>query len=119
MKSNLQILVSLVLVVAGTMVSAYCSGQLSVRSRCDSRYKAFIEELDKKGDLRLYFHDNGRDDFYQTKVLPFRPSGRMYSGSNDSGFFIVGGGAAALFGIAGILDTFRPRKRDEKKTPYD
>lgn len=110
MRRNLQILASLVLVIAGTGVSAYCSGQLSVRSDCDSRYKAFIEDLDKKGDLRLYFHGKGREDFYQTQVLPFRPSGRMYSGSNDSGLFIVGGGAAVLFGIAGILDTLRAKK---------
>jgi hypothetical protein len=110
MKRILQILVSLVLVVSGTVVSAYCSGQLSVRSDCDNRYKAFIEDLDKQGDLRLYFHDKGREDFYQTHVLPFRPSGRMYSGSNDSGIFIVGGAAVALFGIAGILDTLRRKK---------
>jgi hypothetical protein len=115
MRRNLQILVSLVLVISGTLVSAYCSGQLSVRSDCDNRYKAFIENLDKQGDLRLYFHDKGREDFYQTQVLPFRPSGRMYSGSNDSGIFIVGGAAVTLLGIAGIVDALRSRKQSQSK----
>jgi hypothetical protein len=110
MRRNLQFLVSLVLVVSGTVVSAYCSGQLSVRADCDHRYQAFIEDLDKQGDLKLYFHEKGREAFYQTHVLPFRPSGRMYSGSNDSGLFIVGGAAVALLGIVGMSDTLRRKE---------
>jgi hypothetical protein len=107
MRPRLQILVSLVLVVAGVVFSAYSAGQLSVRKDCDDHYSAFIHSP----DVLLFFHDRGQDDFYQSHFAAFHPSARMYSGSLNSGLFIVGGAFVALLGIAGILDMLRASKQ--------
>jgi hypothetical protein len=106
MRRNLQIPFSLVLVVSGTVVAGFNAGNLSVRTDCDERYKAFVQSP----DMIEFFAEKGLSDYYQSNFPSFRPSGRMYSGSAESGFGIVGGGAAALFGIAGILDTLRRKK---------
>jgi len=105
---NLQILISLLLVVSGTFVSAFSAGHLSVRTDCDERYKAFVQSP----EMIAFFAEKGLADYYQSNFPSFRPSGRMYSGSNESGLFIVGGAAVALFGIAGILDSLRRKKYD-------
>ena len=112
MKRVIQITVSLAMLICGLLVSSYHAGQFSVWSACDTRYKAHISQLDKDGVLMLYFHDKGQDDYYVTNILTFKPSGRLYSGSNDSAVPMVGGGALALFGLAGLLDTFRRKKND-------
>jgi hypothetical protein len=111
MRRNLQVFVSLVLVVSGSVVSAYYAGQLSARRDCDSRYSAFIKALDEQEDLRHYFSDKGREDYYLTRVLSFHPSGWRfgYVGERDCGLFVVGGAAVGLLGVAGILDTCRGR----------
>jgi hypothetical protein len=106
MMHRLQILVSLVLVVSGTAVSGFNAGHLSVRAECDERYKAFVQSP----DMIAFFAEKGLSDYYQSNFPSFRPSGRMYSGSAESGFGIVGGAAVALFGVAGILDTLRRKK---------
>ena len=106
MRRNLQVLVSLVLVIVGTAVSGFYAGHLSVRTDCDERYKAFVQSP----DMIVFFAQKGLSDYYQSNFPPFRPSGRMYSGSAESGLFIVSGAAVALFGVAGILDALRHKK---------
>jgi hypothetical protein len=64
--------------------------------------------------LGAYFITHGQEEYYRAHVLNFRPSGRRYSGSNESGVFIVGGAAVALFGVAGWVDTLRRNKDGEK-----
>jgi hypothetical protein len=111
MRRNLQIFVSLVLVVSGTIVSGFNAGHLSVRTDCDERYKAFVQSP----EMIVFFQEKGLEDYYQSNFPSFRPSGRMYSGFAESGLFIVGGAAVALFGIVGILDTFRARKKNQSQ----
>jgi hypothetical protein len=110
MKRRLQITISLVFLFCGSLVSTFSTARFCAWSECDARYKAFINQLDQDGELRRYFHDKGRDDYYENQILIFHPSGRWYSGSNDSGLFIVGGGAVAVFGAVALLDAFRRRQ---------
>jgi hypothetical protein len=113
MKRNIQKAISLVLMFLGSLLCAYHAGQFSAWSECDNRYKAHVDDLDTNDfgiELRQYFETNGQQETYLKNFETFKPSGKMYSGSNESGVFIVGGSASALLGLAGYLDTFRRRK---------
>jgi len=117
-KQTIQIVVSLVLLCGGSIVSAFHAGQYSARLQCDGRYQAHVEALHTNllgADLEEFFDTNGLHDDYSINFLTFKPSGKLYSGSNESGVFIVGGAAAALLGIAGIVDAFRPWKQNQLK----
>ncbi|HEY3762457.1 MAG TPA: hypothetical protein VGN23_11985 [Verrucomicrobiae bacterium] len=108
MKKNLQSIISLVLLLGGSIICAFHSGQYSGWLESDNNYKAHIEDLGTNeitDDLAQQHHD-----YYLTNYVTFKPSGRMYSGSAESGTYIVGGGAVALFGLVGFLDTFRKKK---------
>jgi hypothetical protein len=116
MKRYIQIIVSLVLLYAGSLVAVFHAGQYSARLQCDARYKAHVEDLHTNllgADLDQFFSTNGQYDNYSINFLTFKPSGKLYSGSPESGSFIVCGFAVALFGIAGIVDAFRPRKKND------
>ena len=113
MKRNYQMTISLVLMFLGGLICAFHVGQFSAWSECDNRYKAHISELDTNGfgaEMMNYFDSQGRHDYYIVKFVTFKPSGRLYSGSNESAVPIVGGGAVALFGLAGLLDVLLRRK---------
>jgi len=110
MKRNSQLAVSLVSLFLGALVLAFSTARFFAWSESDARYKAFIDDLDKDGELSFYFNHKGQHDYYIKHILTFRPSGRMYSGSNDSALPIVGGGVVALLGLAGLLDSFRRGK---------
>ena len=113
MKLPIQLIASVALAVTGAVISAYNAGQLSVRKDCDDRYRAYMH-ADK---MVLLFHERGLDDYYHTNFAIFRPSGRMYSGSSESGLTIVGGAALSLFGIALALDTLRVRNTKATTPP--
>jgi hypothetical protein len=120
MKRTIQIIVSLLLLYAGSVISVFHAGLYSARLQCDGRYKAHVEALHTNllgAELEQFFDSKGQDRYadYSVNFLTFKPSGKLYSGSNESGVYIVGGAAVALFGIAGIVDAFRPRKQSLSK----
>src|SRR5579864_6211493 len=106
MKRNIQRSVSLVLLFVGMLILTFSVARYMAWLECDERYKAFIGDLDENGQWRSYYDNHGQHDYYISHILNFRPSGRWYSGSNDSALPIVGGGALAVFGLAGTVDTF-------------
>lgn len=109
---RLQIFISLTLIISGSVISAYYTAQVSARRDCDNRYTAFVRDLDKQGDLSRCFLETGHGDFYSTRFKPFHPSGWKfsYAAPRECELFMIGGGAVALLGIAGILDTYREKK---------
>jgi len=109
MKRSVQFVISLILLFAGSTICAFHSGQYSGWQESDNRYKAHIEDLETN-DITIELVQQ-HEDYYFTNYLTFKPSGRMYSGSAESGMYIVGGGAAAIFGLASLLDTFRKKKK--------
>ncbi len=90
--------ISFVLLFLGSLICAFHAGQFSAWSECDNRYKAHIENLMDNGDreFAIYFNTSPPDDYFNTYFLTFKPGGRMYSGSAESGFYIVGGGDGAI-----------------------
>jgi hypothetical protein len=104
--------ISLVLLFIGSLVATFHAGQYSARLECDNRYAMHINKLMTNGDreFAIYFNATPPDYYFNTNFLTFKPSGRLYSGSSESGFYIISGGAIALFGLAGLFDTFRRRK---------
>ena len=115
MKRTIQLIVSLALLYAGSVISVFHAGIYSARLQCDGRYQAHIEALRTNllgAELEQFFDAKGQDRYadYSINFLTFKPSGKLYSGSAESGSFIVGGAAMALLGVAGILDTLRRKK---------
>ena len=120
MRRTIQIIVSLVLLYAGSVVLVFHAGQYSARVQCDDFYKAHVETLRTNllgAELDQFFNAKGYDQYsdYLKNFVTFKPSGKMYSGSEESGLYIVGGGAVALFGIAGLLDVYRPWNQNKPK----
>lgn len=113
MNRNIQRTASLVLLFAGALIATFSITRYWTWSECDERYMALIHDINQDGYWREYYEGHGQHDYYIKHILNFRPSGRMYSGSNDSALQIVGGTAIAIFGLAGAIDTFR-RNRGSK-----
>ena len=108
MKKPIQFVVSLILLFVGSTICAFHSGQYSGWLQSDNHYKEHIQDLETNDITDNWMHE--QKDYYFTNYFTFKPSGRMYSGSAESGMYIVGGGAAAIFGLASLLDTFRKKK---------
>jgi hypothetical protein len=106
MKRHIQVRASVALLLVVALGLSYSGTRFAVWSDCDTRYKAFLSEVNKDYELTQYFLSKGQND-YQFRVLNFRPSGRMCSGSNDSALPIVGSGALVLLSAFGLLDTLR------------
>jgi hypothetical protein len=106
MKKHIQVRVSVALLLVGAVGLTYSVTRFAVWSDCDARYKTFLSEVNKDYELTLYFQSKGQND-YLFRVLNFRPSGRMYSGSNDSALPIVGSGALVLLSAFGLFDALR------------
>ena len=84
--------ISLLLMFFGSIICAFHTGQLSAWSECDNRYNAHIRNLDTDGygaDLMQYFDNKGEHDYYLKNFLTFKPSGKLYSGSNESGGLLL------------------------------
>ena len=97
-RKDIQVNIARILVVIGLCFFVYHAATYSAYKRCDSRYWAFVSQLEKEIDLVEYLKN--QNDEYLRKVRYFRSCGYMYSGYNHLLLHLM---ASILFVIAGIL----------------
>ncbi len=104
---NLQIVISVLLLLTGAMTSTYCATRFLTQWACDERYHEYILDLDKDAGLTKYYRSKGRENFFRWEVTSFKPSGKKRNATKVLGVWFGIGGIAALFGTVGVWDGLR------------